>query len=123
MILAIPLLLIGLALTAAAPFAAAWATNELARRLRLPARIALAALAVAASLWWLLADDPALYLLGALSSWAAVAVATTAATVRVVRRRAMDPGRLQRRIDAWHAAHPAMPPGWYGGPTQWPHQP
>lgn len=98
MILWIPILFAALALTAGAPFAAAWAATELTRQLPVPARVGITVLAVAASLWWLAVPSVTWALLGALLSWAAVGMATIGAWGRQRARRPVTP-------PVWHQVH------------------
>ncbi|MFI1280981.1 hypothetical protein ACH4U5_09505 [Streptomyces sp. NPDC020858] len=96
------MLLVGLALVIAAPFAAAWATAELTRRLSKAARISITVLAVAVSLWWLAVPSPRWAFFGAVMSWLAVAMVTVEANYRQRARRAVMP-------PAWNQAQTQAP--------------
>ncbi|MFD6974174.1 hypothetical protein [Streptomyces sp. NPDC059979] len=103
----IPILLVVLALAIAAPFAAAWATAELTRRLSKAARISITVLAVAVSLSWLAFPSPKWAFFGAVMSWLAAAMVTVEANYRRRARRAVMP-------PVWHQAQTQAP----SAPTQ-----
>ncbi|MEU9237224.1 hypothetical protein [Streptomyces subrutilus] len=91
MILWLALLLVAVALTIWAPFAAAWASVELTRHLPGLARIGITVLAVAGSLWGLAFPSLGWATFAALVTWVAVAVATAEARKRRQARRTVVP--------------------------------
>lgn len=106
MILWLALLLVAVALTIWAPFAAAWSSIELTRHMPGLARIAITVLAVAGSLWWLAFPSLGWATFAALVTWVAVAMATAEARQRRrARRTVVSPVWQQTQTYGAHGSH------------------